>query len=38
MEFKKILADCEINAGTLFVDIDSVARYVAWRYKWGFRL
>ncbi|MFL6649675.1 MAG: FRG domain-containing protein [Sulfurifustaceae bacterium] len=38
MEFKKILAEREINEGTLFVDIDSVARYVAWRYKWGFRL
>lgn len=37
-EFKKILADKGINEGTLFRDLDSVARYVAWLYKWGFRL
>lgn len=38
MEFKKILADNGINEGTLFRDVDSVGRYVAWLYKWGFRL
>lgn len=38
LEFKKILAENDINEGTLFVDLDSVARYIGWLYKWGFRL
>ena len=36
VEFQKILAENGINEGTLFRDVDSVARYVAWLYKWDF--
>lgn len=38
VEFKRILAENDINEGTLFIDLDSVACYIGWLYKWGFRL
>jgi len=32
---KRILDACGINESSLFPDLDSLSRYIAWRYKWG---
>jgi hypothetical protein len=32
---KTILDACGINESSLFPDMDGLARYVGWRYKWG---
>ena len=34
-QIKAILDACGINKGSLFPDIDGLASYVGWRYKWG---
>jgi hypothetical protein len=31
---KQILATCGINRGSLFPDLDGLAEYMGWRYKW----
>jgi hypothetical protein len=35
-EIKRNLDACGINDAALFPDIDGLARYIAWRYKWAF--
>ena len=32
---KRILASCGINRASLFPDLDGLATYMGWRYKWG---
>jgi hypothetical protein len=32
---KQILATCGINRASLFPDLDGLAEYMGWRYKWG---
>lgn len=32
---KKILASCGVNRASLFPDLDGLAQYMGWRYKWG---
>lgn len=32
---KRILASCGINRASLFPDLDGLANYMGWRYKWG---
>jgi len=32
---KRILASCGINRASLFPDLDGLADYMGWRYKWG---
>ncbi len=34
-KIKKMLDSAAINEGTLFPDLDGLARYLGWRYKWG---
>lgn len=35
-DIKRNLDACGINDASLFPDIDGLARYIAWRYKWAF--
>lgn len=32
---KRILASCGVNRASLFPDLDGLADYMGWRYKWG---
>ncbi len=34
-QIKRILDTCAINESSLFPDIDGLARYIGWRYKWA---
>jgi len=34
-KIKAILDACGVNESSLFPDMDGLARYVGWRYKWG---
>ena len=34
-DIESILDACAINESSLFPDMDGLARYVGWRYKWG---
>jgi hypothetical protein len=35
MSIKRALDACAINYSTIFPDLDGLARYIGWRYKWG---